>query len=305
MLGFNGGLIGKDNTPVAGPSIPGVWTSREQEVAVRRQEWAGAELLDLYPGATAAYSLRTIKLSETSSPVVNVRRSSGSPSTEDFTATQVADGTLAAWVGAGDGFVTTWYDQSGNSNHAIQINDGSQPLIVSSGTLQTEPAVNGKPAIIFGTGGEKRLLPPIISLGENCAFFAVTKHTNPTGNWSWFVGEQTTNSGFFLGKRSGNVGAHLSFAGYFAADVPNTNIAQYAVSYWQQGTGISQYRINATSGALLDGFRTSNFLIGGRAIVANEGWFGPIQEIIYYPTSQVSTFSAMVTSINSYYNVYT
>lgn len=300
MLGFNGGLIGKDNTPVAGPSIPGVWTSREQELAVRRQNWAGAELLDLYPGATAAYSLRTIKLSATSSPVVNVRRSSGSPSTEDFTATQVADGTLAAWVGAGDGFVTTWYDQSGNGNHAVQINNGSQPLIVSSGTLQTE---NGKPAIIFGTGGEKRLIPPIISLEENCAFFAVTKHTNSGGNWSWFVGEQT-GGGFFLGKRSGNITAHLAFAGYLGQDVPGTNIAQYAVSYWQQGTGISQYRINLTSGALLDGFRGGSFLIGGRAIVNGEGWVGPIQEIIYYPTSQVSTFSAMVTAINSYYNVY-
>jgi len=41
MLGFNGGLIGKTNLTVAGASIPGVWTSREQEIAVRRNQWTG------------------------------------------------------------------------------------------------------------------------------------------------------------------------------------------------------------------------------------------------------------------------
>jgi hypothetical protein len=42
MIGFNGGLIGKNNPTAAGLSIPGVWTAREQEVAVRRNEWASA-----------------------------------------------------------------------------------------------------------------------------------------------------------------------------------------------------------------------------------------------------------------------
>jgi hypothetical protein len=42
MIGFNGGLIGKNNPTVAGLSIPGVWTPREQEVAVRRNAWVAA-----------------------------------------------------------------------------------------------------------------------------------------------------------------------------------------------------------------------------------------------------------------------
>jgi hypothetical protein len=41
MIGFNGGLIGKNNPTVAGTSIPGVWTLREQEVAIRRNQWTG------------------------------------------------------------------------------------------------------------------------------------------------------------------------------------------------------------------------------------------------------------------------
>jgi len=34
-----------------------------------------------------------------------------------------------------NGFVSQWYDQSGNSNHATQVTAGSQPKIVSSGSL--------------------------------------------------------------------------------------------------------------------------------------------------------------------------
>ena len=81
-------------------------------------------LLDDYPGAAAAYSLRQLRTGVTN--VVRVRRDNDDAE-DDFTATEVSDGTLAAWVGAGNnGFVRTWYDQSGNNYHAgqpIQVTD--------------------------------------------------------------------------------------------------------------------------------------------------------------------------------------
>jgi hypothetical protein len=46
----------------------------------------------------------------------------------------------------GDGFVTTWYDQSGNGRNATQTTAGQQPRIVSNGVLDIS---NGKPAIRF------------------------------------------------------------------------------------------------------------------------------------------------------------
>jgi len=85
-------------------------------------------------GASAAYSLRNLSSSYTGN-VVEVRRSSDS-SYANFTAAEVADGTLVTWVGAGnDGFVSQWYDQSGNNNHATQSTFGSQPKIVDGGSL--------------------------------------------------------------------------------------------------------------------------------------------------------------------------
>jgi hypothetical protein len=48
------------------------------------------------------------------------------------------------YIASNDGFVSKWYDQSGNSNHATQTSTDLQPQIVTSGSLNT---VNGKPSI--------------------------------------------------------------------------------------------------------------------------------------------------------------
>ena len=102
---------------------------------------ATSGLLDLYPGAAAAYSLERLAASTTN--VVRVRRSSDDAE-QDFTAAQVADGTLTTFCGVGDGFVSTSYDQSGNGNDATQATIAQQRKIVDSGTLVTE---GGEPAI--------------------------------------------------------------------------------------------------------------------------------------------------------------
>jgi hypothetical protein len=101
-------------------------------------------LLDAVPGAAAAYSLRQLSNAYTG-PVVTVRRSSDDAE-EDFKASEIDDGTLAAFCGAGDGLVKTWHDQSGSGNDASQGTAASQPKIVSSGSLVLE---EGKPAVQF------------------------------------------------------------------------------------------------------------------------------------------------------------
>jgi hypothetical protein len=53
---------------------------------------------------------------------------------------------LLNFVGNGNGFVTTWYDQSGNGRNATQTTAGSQPRIVNNGVVE---AINGKPVVTF------------------------------------------------------------------------------------------------------------------------------------------------------------
>lgn len=53
---------------------------------------------------------------------------------------------LMAFVGGGSGFVSIWYDQSGNGRNMTQATQVNQPRIVNSGLLDTE---NSKPFIRF------------------------------------------------------------------------------------------------------------------------------------------------------------
>lgn len=108
-------------------------------------QYPSTSFLGTYPGAAAAFSLRD--LNGSGGYVVSVRRS-GDDAVKAFTAVQINNGSLAAWVsegsGTGDGFVRAWLDQTGNNNHAVQYTSANQPKLVTSGVVETE---NGKPAL--------------------------------------------------------------------------------------------------------------------------------------------------------------
>ena len=105
-------------------------------------------LLFDYPNASAAYSLRQLTFYQNgyAPDLVRVRRSSDNTE-QDFTATGITDGTLAAFCSSTDGFVTTWYNQSTERiNDAVQATATDQPKLVSNGVVILE---NGKPAVEF------------------------------------------------------------------------------------------------------------------------------------------------------------
>jgi hypothetical protein len=82
---------------------------------------------------------------------MRVRRSSDNAEANiGFTANGDIDTTaLLTFVGAGNGFVTTWYDQSGNDRYVFQATPANQPQIVNAGVIET---INGKPAMNNLTG---------------------------------------------------------------------------------------------------------------------------------------------------------
>ena len=97
-------------------------------------------LLDLYPNASAAYSLRKLR-ADYEGDAIEVRRSVGIPSNQNigFNSDGELDTVaLLAFVGSGDGFVVTWYDQSGGDrNDVVQVEASKQPQIVSNGVVVT------------------------------------------------------------------------------------------------------------------------------------------------------------------------
>ena len=99
------------------------------------------------PTATAivAYSVRQLSSAYTGY-AIQVRRSSDN-TTENIGFTSAGDldtATLKAFVGSGTGYVTCWYDQSGNGYNATQGTAANQPTIMTSGVINRE---NGKPSV--------------------------------------------------------------------------------------------------------------------------------------------------------------
>lgn len=95
---------------------------------------------------SAAYSLRRVRSAYTG-PAIRVRRPLDNAEADiGFTSAGNLNTTaLLAHCGVNSGFVTTWYDQSGNGRNLTQATSGAQPRIVNAGVVDT---LGGVPALI-------------------------------------------------------------------------------------------------------------------------------------------------------------
>jgi hypothetical protein len=93
-----------------------------------------------------------------------------------------------ATANTANGFVTTWYDQSGNGRNVTQTTAASQPRIVSNGALE---AVNGKPEIRFdGVDDYLAAASPLIDTTHSLFVLFTPTIKNVTGSvfGQWFAG---------------------------------------------------------------------------------------------------------------------
>lgn len=149
--------------------------------------------------AIAAYSVR--KLSSTyAGNAIRVRRSSDNTLLNiGFTAGgDLNTPALLAFVGTGDGFVETWYDQSGNGRNATQPITANQPRIVAAGVLE----LNGtRPALKFGPGSQNLKNPFTGIITKYPVSISVLANTLGASTNGAFVkfGSDPGNSGIGIG----------------------------------------------------------------------------------------------------------
>jgi hypothetical protein len=100
-------------------------------------------ILDTITGDAAAYGLRLLHTAYTG-PLVTIRRSTDNTLLSIYpTATGEFDATsFSTFIGAGTGYIVTWYDQSGGGWNATQATAANQPQLILSGQ-------NGKPVLSF------------------------------------------------------------------------------------------------------------------------------------------------------------
>jgi len=131
-------------------------------------------------GATAAYSLRKLKSSATKA--VRVREDSGNTETDiGFSGGTLDETALLNHCGSANGFVTKWYDQSGNGNDASNSTASAQPQIVSSGSvIKTD---NGNPAIDW-SGSTKPFLEnsSISTISQPLTLITVREHKSTSAS---------------------------------------------------------------------------------------------------------------------------
>ena len=103
---------------------------------------------------------------------IRVRRSSDDAEQDiGFSGNVLDESSLTTFIGAGNGFVTTIYDQSGNGLNVTQTTKAIQPAIATSGVIIKD---NSKPAMSFpGTGYNLRYDPSAISAENNTTIQSV------------------------------------------------------------------------------------------------------------------------------------
>jgi len=271
----------------------------------------GALLLDTYSNAAAAYSLRKLRTAYTGS-AIRVRRSSDNNETDiGFVANVLDTASLLTFCGAGSGFVTTWYDQSGNSRNAIQSTAGNQPQIVLTGTLYT---LNGKPSVYWDNVSSQYLITATFpsAISQPISTYTVTKVDAININAS-VIYDSSTATGFSLlhGGNSepppGSLALFINSGTSIGVEATTTDTKLVSVLYNTTTTnvfvnGIQKVTNQNPGSNSLSGITIGNLRPLGLYNVYS--FYGGISELVFYPSLQTTDNTLIQNNINSYYTIY-
>jgi len=277
----------------------------------RRLNSVGESVLQIAPNAAAAYSLRSLTGGDPK--VVRVRRDTGGAAgdndEQDFTVSGISSGALVDFVGSGnDGFVDTWYDQSGNGNDAEQATAGNQPKIVSSGSLVVDNGIAG-----LDFDGDDFLVSISASLLTSPFSIFSTSVRDATGYVGSFSKNGAANRYFAVQEGSSTsiaVPRNATSGVSVSASVSGSDRLTFALT-----TGETSTSVGAKGGTLANttddygnDFRLTDginqFSIGVHRTTNPSGYFnGRIREVIFYTSDQSANRSAVETNTANYYNI--
>jgi hypothetical protein len=258
---------------------------------------APALLLDTYSGAAAAYSLRQLRTAYTGA-AIRVRRSSDNAEQDiNFVGGDLDTSSLLTFCGAGNGFITTWYDQSTNANNATQPTlFASQAQIVSSGAVITDPNT-GKISATWT--GDSYILSSNVAVTQNMLVSGVINRT-ATLTSQWLLGHNATIPRLVGTSNSGDIISQV-----VTGSITHGNITTgaFILSGLRDSSNIVKAWTNTT--ALTTGTSTGvsgNFSRFGFQNTA--GSTGRMVEMVYWNNDKESSRADIVTNQNDYWEVY-
>lgn len=257
--------------------------------------------LDLYPSSNRAFSLRKLNTSYNGS-CIRVRRSNDNAEQNiGFVNNYLDTASLKTFVGANNGFVTTWYDQSTNANDLTQTTASSQPQIVASGVINRQGGI----ACINTANNTFLQSATTFNTAPQTWIAAIGSHTNTAtdffGNRSaatgWLYGYRTTPSYLFACLGTGGTNASVSLS----------QQTKHLAFMTRASTTITTY-INSTN----SGTNTTTYTNSSLNLAVGRGGLGTstnfananIFEVIGYLSDQSTNRAGMENNVNSFYSLY-
>jgi hypothetical protein len=265
----------------------------------------------------AAYSLREVASAYVDVDIVEVKRSSDS-ALSYFTATEITDGTLTTWVGAGnDGRVVTLVDQTGGGNDLVSSVGIVEPRIVISGSLVTD---GGLPAMDYAGATEDsvQLRTDVANswlAGSDFSVFCVANANSATRTqyiWANSLGV-TGQKRSLIGISSNQLnmvfwGTNVNLGSWTAGNQSLTSTIgtnmltgeSHNVDLWVDGSAQTGW-----SGTGKTTPASSPFVLGERSAGtgANQDFDGKIAECIVFASDQTSNRSAIDSNITTHYGL--
>jgi len=208
-----------------------------------------------------------------------------------------------------NGFVATWYDQSGNGNDATQSVAGSQPKIVDGGSL-VAGGIDFDGVDDYFVSSHILSSDDVLSLYAVGAFDDLTQRGRIVGDF--FYVNDLDNGGFTFENKALN---RLDpIAGYGDDDL----FLQGSVSFVTEGSeslfelqlasGSSRFYVNGsnvnTISATMNSEDGGNVLSIGASATGAIPLIGQITEIIIYNADKTSDMANIRGNINAHYSIY-
>jgi len=263
-------------------------------------------LLNLFPGASAAYSLRKLDTTYAGS-AIQVRRTTDNATQDIGFVNNVLDLTaLTTFLGANAGAVSIWYDQSGNGRNLINATAIEQPLVYASGPV----IFNGAPYLRLDGINDR-----LINTGFDptnagvVSTFTVALAAMSTLNTAVFLHQdQTVNSRIGQWARfSSGISQSITFNtaqnNFTSNGITVTNSVPYVYTSIRRPTDVQNY-VNGSTGIAQPTTGTPIFNAAATVYVgrrATEALAGLMSEVVMYPLDQTTTRAAIEQNIRNYY----
>jgi hypothetical protein len=210
---------------------------------------------------------------------------------------------------AGDGAVTTWYDQAGINNATADCSNPSaceQPLIVEAGDVVLD---NNKPAIDFD-GVDDYFTGAVKTTMDNTAIFAVIKSDSNTQDSVFIQNTVDINNCVALGlgglSTNSKIGSRLRVGGSTidrVGDATFTATDQTLVSYLADNTAGQMFIDGTEETDIVDSRSEGTATTIGARGDGNSPFNGAIQEVIFFESDQSSNRTGIEGNIGRYYNI--